>query len=843
MPPKKKAAKAPVKKAPAKRPVGRPRKPLGTRVSDVDLLANVGSTKPMPRRIGRDALEQQRARLRYAVDYPGRRFTERMTRALQDSFATGALPYGVSLRAPANFVRPYTTTFEPIAGMPVWPAINVPPNADAEDQLRLYEAAAAASADAAPAARPTKRAKRSGAPILASLSGLNPGTSYVRDPTSRPSYVRDPNDTSEVYVPDTSVADRQAANRENMNRLALEWEAQRQREIAELRSKRSSQRSRQAAKDMNEELRRQNAAVSLPAPGAERAMLGIRNPPTTLRSDQERALAGLPPRRRPRTTVTVHTGPPPGDELTSNRPASTLRRLSQRHQRPSPPAQQMVVSVPDPISVFTELQSLRLHANELRDKLSRQRSGTSQASERRELENVLGAIQEVEREVAAATPSSEPSAPTPPSSPVRTQVVMPDDVQNEIEQLQGRIAMANSILDRPMSSSHAAELGDVRDDRDYSNRRLQELIRANTSSEPATAPQSIVVPGTETQVPLSAVQGLMAAQSRLLDSIDIQRRVANAPSPALLELREDPVTGQHYSRDIPYETIRGRQALEERPSPQGSDIDREQAELRVPRNRMDTLVQAIAAKLTPDLIQEEKIRFARMAEESAKGNKLIEQSRNARLKKTKGPPVDKLRSTATNTFMPPATARRLNEEADIRVGKVPAVLQETTEPAPGWATGISDLELPSSVLQRIARSPDSLPGTIALLNEELVRRGEDERDVRTALGLPPLQGPSPADTVVIPVPSNPPEPPSQDGPATGSGLQHVTAATFPSSKWTTASSLRWLRSNGLHPIRKSTKINGSYSYALQSPAGYSSFNSVKMSHKKKDFTIVYGTPK
>ena len=58
MPPKKKAvkaAKAPAKKAvkaPAKKPVGRPRKPLGTRVSDVDLLANVGSTKPMPRRIG-----------------------------------------------------------------------------------------------------------------------------------------------------------------------------------------------------------------------------------------------------------------------------------------------------------------------------------------------------------------------------------------------------------------------------------------------------------------------------------------------------------------------------------------------------------------------------------------------------------------------------------------------------------------------------------------------------------------------------------------------------------------------------------------------------------------------
>jgi hypothetical protein len=420
---------------------------------------------------------------------------------------------------------------------------------------------------------------------------------------------------------------------------------------------------------------------------------------------------------------------------------------------------------------------------------------------------------------------------------------MSDDTRSEIERLQGRIAMANSVLSRPMSSAQVEEYGDLRDELSDNIRRVRELIQDSTITEPATAPQSIVVPGTETQVPLSAVQGLMAAQSRLLDSLDIQRRVASAPSPAMLDLRNVPGTDEYYSRDIPFETQRGRQAFEVRPSQQGSDIDREQAELRVPRSRMETLVQEIAAKLTPDLIKEEKIRFARMAEESELGNKLIEQSRNARLKNTKGPPVDNLRKAAKHSFMPPATARRLNEEADIRVGKAPAVVQETAEPAPGMATGLSDLELPSSVLQRIAQSPDSLPGTIALINEELVRRGEDER-ARDALVRPP---PSPADTVAIPPSSNPPEPQSEmaisDPTVNGSGLQHVTAATFPSSKWTTASSLRWLRSNGLHPIRKSTKINGSYSYALQSPAGYSSFNSVKMSHKNKDFTIVYGTPK
>jgi hypothetical protein len=256
---------------------------------------------------------------------------------------------------------------------------------------------------------------------------------------------------------------------------------------------------------------------------------------------------------------------------------------------------------------------------------------------------------------------------------------------------------------------------------------------------------------------------------------------------------------------------------------------------------MERLAAAISSKITPDVIKEEKTKFARMAEEAAKGNRLIAQSEAARLKKSKGPPVNDLRAAAKRAFMPPATARRLNQEADTRVNKAPAIRQELAEPAPGIATGISDLELETSVLQRIARNPDSLPGTIALLNEELARREDENRAVRAVLE------PGPADTAQIPPPSNPPEPSSQDGPATGSvngtGLQHVTAATFPSSKWTTASSLRWLRSNGLHPIRKSTKINGAYSYALQSPAGYSSFNSVKMSHKNKDFTIVYGTPK
>jgi hypothetical protein len=374
--------------------------------------------------------------------------------------------------------------------------------------------------------------------------------------------------------------------------------------------------------------------------------------------------------------------------------------------------------------------------------------------------------------------------------------------------------------------------------------RQAEVSRLTPSSEPApdSVPQSIPVPGTETQVPLSAVQRMMEVQGRLIDRLDHERRLSGAPAFPLLDLRQDPTNPTRYvPRNVPFETQRGRQALEARTASEGADIDREQAELQVARSRIERLAAAISSKITPDVIKEEQTKFARMAEEAAKGNRLIAQSEAARLKKSKGPPVNDLRAAAKHAFMPPATARRLNEEADIRVNKAPAIRQELAEPAPGIATGLSDLELETSVLQRIARNPDSLPGTVAILNEELARREDENRAVRAVLE----QGP--ADTAQSPPPSNPPEPQSEraisNPTVKGEGLQHVTAATFPSGKWTTASSLRWLRSNGLHPIRKSTKINGAYSYALQSPAGYSSFNSVKMSHKNKDFTIVYGTPK
>jgi hypothetical protein len=69
----------------AKRPVGRPRKNLGTRVSDVP----VTTLKPMPRRINVDSVALARARMAYKRDYPDKPLTENQTRAFLDAMQSG----------------------------------------------------------------------------------------------------------------------------------------------------------------------------------------------------------------------------------------------------------------------------------------------------------------------------------------------------------------------------------------------------------------------------------------------------------------------------------------------------------------------------------------------------------------------------------------------------------------------------------------------------------------------------------------------------------------------------------------------------------------------------------
>ena len=84
MPPKKKS----VKKGPKvpKAPVGRPRKKLGTRVSDVPLVSTL---RPRAARSNQDSMALQRARLQFKRDYPQetKGIDEYKTRALLDAMA------------------------------------------------------------------------------------------------------------------------------------------------------------------------------------------------------------------------------------------------------------------------------------------------------------------------------------------------------------------------------------------------------------------------------------------------------------------------------------------------------------------------------------------------------------------------------------------------------------------------------------------------------------------------------------------------------------------------------------------------------------------------------------
>ena len=121
MPPKKKSAKKDPK--PPKAPVGRPRKNLGTRVSDLPLVSIV---KPTTRRINVDSLAMNRARMAYKRDY-GKVLDERTARALIDAMSTTKrgpigtsvvgtikgkdvkfdLPGGISVKESSGFVDYY----------------------------------------------------------------------------------------------------------------------------------------------------------------------------------------------------------------------------------------------------------------------------------------------------------------------------------------------------------------------------------------------------------------------------------------------------------------------------------------------------------------------------------------------------------------------------------------------------------------------------------------------------------------------------------------------------------------------------------------------------------------
>jgi len=100
MPPKKKAVK---KAAAPKAPVGRPRKKLGTRVSDLPLVSTL---RPRASRSNQDSMALQRARLQFRRDYPQetKGIDEYKSRALLDAMADpkrGAI--GTRVLGPAQY--------------------------------------------------------------------------------------------------------------------------------------------------------------------------------------------------------------------------------------------------------------------------------------------------------------------------------------------------------------------------------------------------------------------------------------------------------------------------------------------------------------------------------------------------------------------------------------------------------------------------------------------------------------------------------------------------------------------------------------------------------------------
>ena len=100
--PKKKSVAPKVKKAGPKAPVGRPRKKLGTRVSDLPVVSTI---KPMSRRSNIDSLALQRARLVYKRDYK-KTISEDQARAFIDAMgAPKRGPIGERILGPRDDAR------------------------------------------------------------------------------------------------------------------------------------------------------------------------------------------------------------------------------------------------------------------------------------------------------------------------------------------------------------------------------------------------------------------------------------------------------------------------------------------------------------------------------------------------------------------------------------------------------------------------------------------------------------------------------------------------------------------------------------------------------------------
>lgn len=76
----------------------------------------------------------------------------------------------------------------------------------------------------------------------------------------------------------------------------------------------------------------------------------------------------------------------------------------------------------------------------------------------------------------------------------------------------------------------------------------------------------------------------------------------------------------------------------------------------------------------------------------------------------------------------------------------------------------------------------------------------------------------------------------------GCGQYTLQAITFPDTDWKTSSSLRWLRSNGIKPIKKADHTGSLYRYRIVDPKEFTKYYTSELMSRGRKINMVYGKP-
>lgn len=76
----------------------------------------------------------------------------------------------------------------------------------------------------------------------------------------------------------------------------------------------------------------------------------------------------------------------------------------------------------------------------------------------------------------------------------------------------------------------------------------------------------------------------------------------------------------------------------------------------------------------------------------------------------------------------------------------------------------------------------------------------------------------------------------------GCGKYTLQAVTFPDKDWKSSSSLRWLRSNGIKPIKKADHQGSLFRYRIVDPKGFNDYYTSELMSRGRKINLVYGSP-